>query len=175
MEELGRDLFPRDDDDDEAFDSDSTLIAPVPVLIGAQTARSWLTYPFRHANQVPWGLYLDACDPGGPCPFEDGSRLALPFPLGQNGYARTADGSSLPAPRVHDGHTELYQLGQNPFISDHSSQLLATLLQFVGHIRQGMWQVGVDGVEGGADVFRQADTDMAAAYRLVFVAGNRFW
>lgn len=187
LEELSRSHFPRDDGDDPAFDSDSTIISPVPILLGSQTITSWLTYPFTEAASIPWGLYLDACGIDGPCPFEDGCRLALPFPLGANGFAKKADESPLNsgAGPASDGHAELYQLDKNPFMPDHSSQLLAVLMQFVGHVRSDIWNVGAEGVEGGADVFREADTNMARGqddvemvaqdYRLVLGAGDRYW
>lgn len=84
-----------------------------------------------------------------------------------------------------EGHVKLYQLGQNPFIPDHSSQLLSLLMQSCSHVRTGMWKVGVDGVEGDADVLREADTAMTRwrdggpiafpKYRLILSAGDRYW
>lgn len=178
LEQLSTSHFPRDDGDDPAFDTDSTIVSPVPILLGSEDTTAWLTYPFTEAASIPWGLYLDASDFDGPCPFEDGSRLALPFPLGGNGFAKKADGNPLNsgAGPAGDGHAELYQLGKNPFMPDHSSQLLAVLMQFVGHVRTGMWNVGAEGVERGADVFREADTEMVSPdYRLVLGAGDRYW
>ena len=174
LEELSGTLFPDDDRVSNDPASREDLIRPVPILLGSQTATSWLGYPFAEATQVPWGLFLDACELNGPCPFEDGCRLVLPFPLGQNGFARTADGAPL-SDGVNDGHAELYQIGYNPFILDHPSQMLAVLLQFKGHVRDGLWNVDADGVEGNADVFRQADTDMDITYRLPLGAGDRYW
>jgi hypothetical protein len=186
LEELGHTLFPLEDryETDSAADSASILVPPVPVLIGSQTATPWLGPPYAQTPPIPWGLYLDACELDGPCLFEDGCRLVLPYSLGENGFARKADGSLLTA-GVGDGHAELYQLGQNPFIPDHPSQLLSVLWQFSGHVRTGMWEVGADGVEGDADVFREADTAMVRwqdgehvaypSYRLIYGAGDRYW
>jgi hypothetical protein len=186
LEELGRGLFPLDEsyEADSASDSESTLVSPVSVLIGSQNAASWLGYPYAEMTPIPWGVYLDACELDGPCPFEDGCRLVLPYPLGKHGFARKPDGSLLNS-GVSDGHAELYQLGQNPFILDHSSQLLSSLKQFFGHIQTSMWKVGADGVEGDANAFREADTASTRwqdsgnivypSYQLVFGAGDRYW
>ena len=47
------------------------------------------------------------------------------FPLGENGFARTTDKSSLCAGVSDGGPWELFQLGQNSFVPDRRGQLLA--------------------------------------------------
>ena len=154
----------------------SPKLVPIPILCGDETAKNW---SIRAVERVPWGLYLDVFEPGGNCPFEDGCRLVLPYDLGANSYACTADGNAM------SGHADLYQIGHNPFMPDHSTQLLAVLIQFYGHVKTGMWKVGPNGVDEQSDAFKEADTDMARwqdnethiypRFRLALGPGDRFW
>jgi len=126
-------------------------INPVCILRGDDLARS----PWFGVNQIPWGLYLDACNPEGVNPFEDGSRLVLPYNIGEHGYAKKGDGSTI------TGNADLYQIGWNPFILRHSIQLFAIIGHFDAYVRTGMWAVGPQGVAESADRFKEADTDMS--------------
>ncbi|KAK5120307.1 hypothetical protein LTR85_006513 [Meristemomyces frigidus] len=102
----------------------SNPINPISVLRGDDMAQP----PWFGLDRVPWGLYLDSSDPEGSSPFEDGARLVLPYSLGEHGYAKKGDGS--PA----DGNANLYQIGWNPFIVGHSTQLLAIIGHFGSYV-----------------------------------------
>jgi hypothetical protein len=110
-------------------------------------------------DRISGGLYFDGCEREGVSPFEDGSRLVLPYPLGGNEFAKTSDGASIPP--VY-GSSELYQTGWNPFILQHKIQLRAVLQRFHAYVCTGVWSVGEDGITDPIERFQQADTDEAS-------------
>lgn len=126
-------------------------VNPVCVLRGDDMAKS----PWGGIDQLPWDLYLDSSNPEGLSPFEDGSRLVLPYNIGENSFAKRDDGSPVA------WNTELYQIGWNPFILSHSIQLLAIIGHFSAYVRKEMWAVGPEGVAESTDRFKEADTDMS--------------
>jgi hypothetical protein len=126
-------------------------------------------YEFDHVSSYPAGLYLTETDPYGTHPFEDCSKLVLPFILGSNGFARTSDGALIGedvrrsgddgATDVEPKSTGLYQLGFNHFIASHDVQLRYVLQKWVEMVEEGNWQVDQDGVVGGMEKWGEADTE----------------
>jgi hypothetical protein len=124
---------------------------------------------FDTLSAYPAGLYLTETEPHRAHPFEDGCKLILPFPLGANEFARTSDGALIgenvrsrgenAAPQVEPKSTELYQLGFNHFIAAHDVQLKYVLWKWVEMVEEGKWEVDADGVVGGIEKWREADTE----------------
>lgn len=136
------------------------LNVPVPILVGETEAANWLGHLFPDVEKIPYGLYLDLCYVDSDFPVEDGSRLVLPYPIGANGIATTADGQKIRKRNPHS-HAELYQLGAHPWMPSHSSQLHAILDAFYRHVSSGDWRVGSQGVEEPCTVFKDADSPVA--------------
>lgn len=111
---------------------------------------------FDDVARVPWGLYLDA--DYGAFPVEDQCRLVLPYAIGANGTATTADGKKI---KEGDSHTQLYQIGAHPWMPSHSTQLHALLDAFGRHVYSGDWKVGPQGVEESYTIFKEADNPAA--------------
>ncbi|KAG9690144.1 hypothetical protein KCU95_g13948, partial [Aureobasidium melanogenum] len=110
-------------------------------------------WPFSTAQEVPCGLYLDSY-PNKENPFEDACRLVLPFPVGGNKKARTSDGRLM-----QKSHTEVYAHGINPFTLRHGPKLTAILENWLMNVKSGHWAVDEQGVSGGVEVWKQADTE----------------
>ncbi|CAN9081552.1 unnamed protein product [Alternaria sp. RS040] len=123
---------------------------------------------FDHVPSYPAGLDLIETNPHGTHPFEDGSKLVLPFALGSNALVRTSDGALIGenvrraendgAIDIEPKSTELYQLGFNHFIASHNVQLRYVLEKWVEMVEQGKWQVDQDGVVGSIEKWGEADT-----------------
>ncbi|KAJ0418538.1 hypothetical protein BJY00DRAFT_324883 [Aspergillus carlsbadensis] len=88
------------------------------------------------------------------CPDEgwaDTVRLSLPY--------------ALPFYFDHTGHrfdrrsygTQLWQHGDCPFFTQHSTRLVTLLSRWKELVEDGIWAVGSDGVEGGLEFYRQAE------------------
>jgi hypothetical protein len=132
-------------------------IKPIPILLADTMAQTpWMA---DQVDRIPAGLYLDGCNREGHCPFEDGSRLVLPYAIGGNGFAKTCDGANID-PRISDG--ELYQIGWNPFLLRHAVQLRSLLTRFHEYVVTGVWSVGEDGVTNPIESFQQADASEAS-------------
>ncbi|KAK7919973.1 hypothetical protein PG985_007995 [Apiospora marii] len=123
--------------------------------------RPWSDVPSYQA-----GLYFTETDQGHWHTFEDGVKLVLPFGIGSRGYARTADGALFGenteqrhgAIEGRDRHDALFQLGYQPFGADHEVRLVQVLWVWVRLVESGAWKVGPDGVLGGMQKWRDADT-----------------
>lgn len=124
-------------------------IFPLPILLGSQPAKSWVDSYQYEVGPITWGLYLDILQTRTlSCPYEDATRLVLPFELNEGTAARRLDGK----PAL--GNAELYQIGQNPFeMSRATTQLWQMLKNFTVHVDSGEWTVDVDGVCEPATVF----------------------
>ena len=153
---------------------------PIVVLRGEQDALS--PWHWMNVDRIPWGLYIEGCNPDSniPTPFEDSCRMVLPYDIGGKGHAKKSDGRSV------SGNHELYQMGLNPFMPQHSPQLLTVLAHFAGCVKSDMWVVGPDGVDERAEWFKLADTDMAqwadteteifaTTFAPIYGAGERYW
>jgi hypothetical protein len=91
-------------------------------------------------------------------PEEAGFRLLLPFTLGKVSHdngARLSDGN----PIAPGSFTALFQHGYHPFGGEHRSQRMERLFDhWTEQIESGVWRVGDEGVEGGIETFRDADS-----------------
>lgn len=154
---------------------DQILVFPVPMIIGERAAANWLGYPFDGSSSVQSGLYLDACDvegSGSRCPFENGARLVLPYEIDGECCAHRADGS--PA----TGHADMFQLGSNPYMPDHPTQLHTVLSKFSERVMSGEWRIGSSGVVEVCGAFQAEDRrGIEARMRnsLVFAPGEGVW
>lgn len=134
---------------------------------GAEVPISPFPWHFQAITNYPAGLYLTETDPDGIHPFEDGCKLILPYAIGGNGWARTSDGALFgekthaegPAASPVPRSTRLYQQGFNHFIETHDVQLKHVLSRWAEMVEEGKWTVDVDGVAGGIQKWREADTE----------------
>lgn len=126
---------------------------PLPILLGQSHTEFWSDEYGSQIESLPWGLYFDLQrNPSEPCPYEDGSRLALPE-LRQNSPLRRLDGQQA-------GHADLYQVGQNPFEPDHSTQLRHMLAIFTAHVEDEDWRIDENGVSEPVTVFEDVAAQM---------------
>lgn len=109
-------------------------------------------WPFSSVETVPCGLYLDAY-PNKENPFQDACRLVLPFPIGGK-HAKTSDGH-----RMMKSHVEVYAHGINPRIMRHGPKLFGILESWLKNIESGHWGVDAQGVTGGVEIWKRADTE----------------
>ncbi|CAG8066575.1 unnamed protein product [Penicillium salamii] len=115
--------------------------------------------PFNEGDPVPTGLYSAAINRFDYDSEETGFHLLLPFALRPNladeNGARRSDGSLVPSGSC----TQLFQHGVfHPFGGEHRLQRLQSLFdRWTELIESGVWTVGDNGVEGGIDMFRNAD------------------
>ncbi|KAL1963093.1 hypothetical protein VTN77DRAFT_8739 [Rasamsonia byssochlamydoides] len=96
---------------------------------------------------------------------EDAVRLVLPYPIGANGWVRDGNPDAVTdenrdnVPDDLVNNDALYQHGWCPFLPRHGPRLSTVLNNWRRLVEEGKWSVGPNGVEGGIDVFRQADTE----------------
>jgi hypothetical protein len=122
---------------------------------------------FQAIQDYPSGLYLTESDPYGWNPYEDGCKLLLPFTIGEHGWARTSDGalygediwSTGETAKPFPTSTELFQSGFNHFTKNHDVQLKHVLRRWTELVEADVWQVDGDGVTGGIEKWREADTE----------------
>lgn len=119
-------------------------------------------YPFKATEDYAAGLYLSNCDENLP---EDLCCMVLPFGIGANGYARKSDGVLFGEDyedgraEARDVFTELYAMGHDPFGLMRAHSLQEILKHWLGIVERGDWQVDENGVAGGMDKWREADTE----------------
>jgi hypothetical protein len=152
-------------------DEDSLPIPPV-LLFRADTPKTYSLEPNdSEANpfcepynrpddddstkELPAGLYTESIDRKLYDNTEDGFRLLLPYVLGSNGYVRKSDSA-----RFEDG-AGLYQHGYQPFGGDpwRAQRLVKLFENWRGMVARGDWGVDENGVMGGIDTFKEADTE----------------
>lgn len=154
---------------------DQILVFHMPMLIEERPASNWLGYPFGKPSSVQSGLYLDACDlegSGRRSPFENGSRLVLPHDIDGECSAHKANGS--PA----TGNAVMFQLGSNPYMPDHPTQLHTMLSKFSERVVSGGWQIDSDGVVEPCEAFQAGDrqgTDARTRNTLIFAPREGVW
>ncbi|KAI1641596.1 uncharacterized protein F4817DRAFT_362955 [Daldinia loculata] len=147
--------------------SDMFYASPSPYGVNDRTGSHLpFSWPWSQVNAYPAGLYLTESDQEAVC-FEDGARMVLPFGIGSRGYARTSDGArfgeikeekgAVVQPR--DTHADLFQLGYVPFIGTHEVRLAQVLRAWLKQVESGAWEVGADGVLGGIEKWKEADTE----------------
>ncbi|KAL3442491.1 hypothetical protein BJX65DRAFT_312803 [Aspergillus insuetus] len=122
------------------------------------------TWLYNDNRPIPAGVYTNT--PGGMNQvFQNGCRLILPFRFGSSGWARLSNlevfgKSSLDDDaKPEDVNDALYQPGYNAFTPVHSVQLHKVLSNWAERVESGDWDVTEDGVAGGLDKFREADTE----------------
>ncbi|KAF2397927.1 hypothetical protein EJ06DRAFT_566109 [Trichodelitschia bisporula] len=120
--------------------------------------------PFKEIIVYPSGLYSFPFRPEDENAFADGVSFILPYQLGAAGFARASDRAPIgkridfeesARTAVHDS---LFSAGYNSFIGKHPMQLYRVLEHWTKMILAGVWEVGENGVEGGIEKFREADT-----------------
>lgn len=99
---------------------------------------------------------------------EEGFRLLLPFRFrddGQGAGARRSDGSPVGSEPGNDAG-DLFQHGYKPFGGDsHRPQRLERLFDcWRGLVDDGVWAVGMDGVQGTLDTFGEAGSERCRHY-----------
>jgi hypothetical protein len=141
---------------------------PMPIFISdvKSTAPIFEYYPFQKISNLPYGLWTNYVNKNDGQAFEDACRLYLPFDIGANGFARLADDSfigenqeSKGVARPNGRRNELYQLGYNHYIPAHGPQLGDILGLWQNLVGMGEWEVGEEGILGGIESFKEADTD----------------
>jgi hypothetical protein len=122
------------------------------------------TWLYNDNKPIPAGVYTNT--PGGINQvFQNGCRLILPFKFGSNGRPRLSDLEVFGMisldddAKPEDVDSDLYQPGYNGFVPVHSVQLHKVLSNWAERVESGDWDVTEDGVAGGLDRFREADTE----------------
>ncbi|KAL2819046.1 hypothetical protein BDW59DRAFT_151657 [Aspergillus cavernicola] len=122
--------------------------------------------PPDKSNPKSPGLYIEQVKPGGEYHFANECRLELPFRVGANGFARQSTGHPLGFniedlhPKPEGSRWELYQSGfPTGFTDIRFVQIHKVLLNWAEMVERRDWDVDVDGVTGGIEKFREADTE----------------
>ncbi|KAI1756431.1 hypothetical protein F4782DRAFT_332662 [Xylaria castorea] len=112
-------------------------------------------------SRVPAGVYSESVDRSVLDNAEEGFRLLLPYSFEGDVWntdtgARKSDGSIIERGKV----AELFQHGYKPFGGDYyRPQRLERLFDHWHKlVDRGVWSVGLQGVEGTIETFREADT-----------------
>lgn len=147
----------------------SGLVLPVPLFISDIISPTPIFphYPLNTALNLPCGLWTTHVSRDDDHVFEDAVTLYLPFEIGGNGFARRTDDSLIGEGQDSKGiiahgspkKDELYQPGYNHFITAHGPQLGDVLNNWVSLVGTGEWQVDREGVMGGMDKWKDADTE----------------
>ncbi|KAJ5599181.1 hypothetical protein N7450_000248 [Penicillium hetheringtonii] len=156
-------LFP-DDDGTEATPSYPLLLFRGEKANKSPWTRPW--FPDGRAEDVPSGLYIEPTCKYSNWESGNQSRLLLPFNIGNNGFARSSNGVPFKYVRFAgtDRPDQLYQedlfSGYSGFLpwDSRSSYLHKILESWAARVEMGDWQVDEDGVVGGIDKFKEADT-----------------
>ncbi|KAJ5637382.1 hypothetical protein N7490_007261 [Penicillium lividum] len=112
-------------------------------------------------SYVSPGLYTEAVERNGLDVAEEGFRLLLPFTFNNDRRrkvgARTSDGSLID----RELYSELFQHGFKPFGGHYyRPQRLERLFDcWRKLVKEGVWSVGPEGIEGTIDTFRDAELD----------------
>lgn len=105
------------------------------------------------------GIYIWPADTSIPS-----ARFILLNPIGRNGYVvlgnpSVQDPDILNRPGLLDFQNDvLYQHGRCPFLPDYNPRLFSILNNWTKIVESGYRTVCPDGVEGGIDHFKKADT-----------------
>ncbi|KAL5340438.1 hypothetical protein BJX70DRAFT_108145 [Aspergillus crustosus] len=104
--------------------------------------------------------------------WTNGCRLLLPYGIGRAGWARHSNGEpfgvtdyleediTMLRETLRDAHGDLYQNGiTNGITNSHFVQIDKVLNNWADRVESGDWEVDENGVAGGIDKFREADTE----------------
>ncbi|KAL4966711.1 uncharacterized protein BDV14DRAFT_198834 [Aspergillus stella-maris] len=115
------------------------------------------------------GLYIHPVVQRWPLFWSNACRLLLPFDIGAAGWARESNGQPLglgdidfwdEEPRGRAVRGDLYQAGMtNGITNSHLVQIDKLLNKWADCVESGDWTVDADGVAGGIEKFREADTE----------------
>jgi hypothetical protein len=160
--------------------ADKTILGEEPSIRGEESFRvkylegsqcRFRGYPWEFASEFEAGLYLL---PSRDIERPDGCKLLLPFPMTPDKWVKLGSGDPL---KVWDRYDGLYQPqpgGMSTFIAegpkDGSSWHLRLELLFrnwTRMIESGYWEVGADGVVGGTEKFKEADSE--GKWKLYFI------
>jgi hypothetical protein len=139
---------------------------PTPCMAHGSGDDCVFGYPFHGLGKYSAGLYL-SCTNSSHHVFADEITLVLPFRIGARGYARKSDGS-LFGENVRDTDelvgsqdtlADVYQPGHQAFTEGHSVRLFFVLENWLGMVQRGDWKVDANGVMGGIDEWKKADTE----------------
>jgi hypothetical protein len=116
-------------------------------------------------DSISAGFYL--CDPGSVV-SRDSCALVLPYAIGKNGHARTGDEAFFDEnhdrtkrdiPKPGNSFDSLYQPGYNHIDPGALVQVERVFKRWLFMIQEGHWEVGPEGVKGGIEKWREADTE----------------
>ncbi|CAG7989856.1 unnamed protein product [Penicillium salamii] len=153
--------------------TDQTTPHPLLLFRGERDNKSpWnqpgLIYsPDRDTKNIPSGLYIEPADEYFNWESGNQTRLLLPFNIGSNGFARSSNGVPFKNARF-SGIEQPDQLYQEDLFSGYSgylpwdsrsSYLHKVLESWAERVEMGDWEVDQDGVMGGIDKFKEADTE----------------
>lgn len=118
-------------------------------------------------RNITAGFYIRPVMQGWPHFWTNGCRLLLPFNIGGSGWARQSNGEPFGVtdylnkePKFRGSHGDLYQSGiTNGITNGHLVQMDKVLNNWAERVEMGDWGVDEDGVAGGIDKFREADTE----------------
>lgn len=139
---------------------------PLLLFRGERDNKSpWL--PDEKAENIPSGLYIEPTDEYFSWESGNQTRLLLPFDIGRNGFARGSNGVPFKHARFPgtEHPDQLYQedlfSGYSGYVpwDSRSSYLHKVLESWAERVEMGDWEVDQDGVIGGIDKFREADTE----------------
>jgi hypothetical protein len=89
----------------------------------------------------------------------DGCELWLPYPICQNGHAKFGDMQTILSKGYFWKYSGLYQPGYNHLAPGYRLRLENLFNNWRGMVEAGYWEVGENGVTGGIDKFKEADTE----------------
>jgi len=149
------------------FCSDATLIATVSMkdLLWFRAFGYWSD---TRGAECPCGLYLTPCQRSYRYPQEDGCSLILPFKF-EDGWAKQSDFTAA------DLHDNLLQSGINPYNDGHPIQLQGFLENVYWNVKSGCWSVDENGVAGGLDKWKDADTEQGWSSYFVELGPGGYW
>jgi hypothetical protein len=121
--------------------------------------RPW--FPAGIAEDIPSGLYIESLEYLGAHESDNETRLLLPFDIGGNGYARSSEGALLKKWKWGGESDGLYRVsfasGIMP-LDSYSSHIDRVLQNWAERVEGGDWEVDENGVTGGIERFKDADT-----------------
>lgn len=146
-----------DENDDEANDEE------MPFLLVRADGSNLSPWGRALDNiDIPAGLYTEEINKGRMQDSGNMSRLLLTSRIGSIGYARDTIREQIGLYASHkliDYPHKLYQVcGWNGIRETHGAQLYKVLLNWAERVEMGDWEVDENGVAGGIEKFRDADT-----------------